>query len=72
MNPMNMMKIKGLLERLKSNHPKVLMFLQDAGQNIGEDTVIEVSITTREGKQMRTNMKVTASDMELIQQMKQM
>ena len=30
MNPMNVFKLKGLLERFKENHPKVPMFFQAA------------------------------------------
>lgn len=72
MNPMAMMKIKGLMDRFKNNHPKVLMFVQDAAQNMGEGSVIDITITTKDGKQMRTNMKVTADDVDLVQQLKQM
>lgn len=70
MNPMSMMKIKGLLERFKAAHPKVPMFLQSAGQCIGEGSIIEISVTTAEGKNLCTNMKVTKEDLELVEQLK--
>ena len=60
MNPMAMMKIKGLLDRFRSNHPKVPMFFSAASQ----------SITNADGKKLCTNMKVTADDLELFEQLK--
>lgn len=70
MNPMAMMKVKGLLDRFKENHPKVPMFFSAAAQNIGEESIIEISVTTAEGKKLCTNMKVTAEDLELLEQLK--
>lgn len=70
MNPMAMMKVKGLLDRFKENHPKVPMFFSAAAQNIGEGSIIEISVTTAEGKNLCTNMKVTAEDLELLEQLK--
>ena len=52
MNPMAMMKIKGLLDRFRSNHPKVPMFFSAASQSIGEGSIIEISITNADGKKL--------------------
>ena len=70
MNPMALMQIKGLYDRFKNNHPKVPMFFKAAGQNIGEGSIIEISITDPQGKKMTTNMKVSEEDLELFQQLK--
>ena len=70
MNPMAMMKIKGLLDRFRANHPKVPMFFSAASQSIGEGSIIEISITNADGKKLCTNMKVTADDLELFEQLK--
>lgn len=70
MNPMAFMQMKGLLERFKSNHPKVPMFFKAAAQSIGEGSIIEISVTSPEGKKINTNMRVTAEDLELIEQLK--
>ncbi|MBR1597851.1 MAG: hypothetical protein IJ661_02925 [Lachnospiraceae bacterium] len=70
MNPMALMQLKGLYDKFKANHPKVPMFFKAAGGNIGEGSVIEISITDPEGKKMTTNMKVSAEDLELFQQLK--
>lgn len=72
MNPIAMMQMKGQLEKFKTNHPKVLQFLAVAGQNIGENSVIEVKVTSPDGKELCTNMKVTADDLELLQKLQDM
>lgn len=59
-----------MLDRFKKNHPKVPMFFSAAGQNIDVGTVLEVKVTTTDGKELCTNMKVTQEDMELIRQLK--
>ncbi len=71
MNPMNLLKIKGMLEQFKERHPRVCLFLADAGKTMKEGTVMELTITTPEGRSLCTNMKVTAEDMELIRQIKE-
>lgn len=72
MNPMGLMKIKGLVEKFKGNHPKVPMFFSAASKSVDVDSVIEINITTAEGKNLRTNMKVTAEDMELVKQLSEL
>lgn len=71
MNPMALMKIKGMFEKFQKNHPKVPMFFKAASQNIGVDSIIEINVTTAEGKTLCTNMKVTKEDLELVEQLKQ-
>lgn len=70
MNPLSIMKLKPLLERFKENHPKVPMFFAAAAQTIGENSVIEIKVTTAEGKDIITNMRVTADDLELFSELK--
>ena len=41
-------------------------FLQAASTAVKEDTLIEIKITTTEGKVIETNLKVKASDIELV------
>ena len=70
MNPMELMKLKGYLDTFKRNHPKVPMFFQAAAQSIGEGSVIEISVTSPKGKKICTNMRVTAEDMDLVRNLK--
>ena len=53
------------LGNLMQNHPKFPKFLQAASTAVKEDTLIEIKITTAEGKVIETNLKVKASDIEL-------
>ena len=50
MNPMGFMKIKGLVDRFKDNHPKVPMFFTAASKSVDVGSIIEINITTAEGK----------------------
>ena len=50
----------------RQNHPKFPKFLQAASTAVKEDTLIEIKITTAEGKVIETNLKVKASDIELV------
>lgn len=72
MNPMMLMKVKALITAFQNNHPKFPLFFKAAAGAIDEGTVIEISVTTAEGKNLCTNMKVTAEDLELIKQLKEM
>ncbi|MCM1494848.1 MAG: hypothetical protein NC089_03515 [Bacteroides sp.] len=70
-NPAALFKLKGLWEQFVQNHPKFPQFLQAvASSGIGEDSIIEVQITRPDGQQMKTNIKVSPSDLELFEQLK--
>ena len=72
-NPGMMFKIKGAWERFVRNHPKFPMFLRAAAAaGIKEGYIIEVKITDTEGKTICTNVKLTDSDMDLIDVIKDM
>ena len=70
MNPMNLMKAKGLLSQFTMNHPKLPAFFKAASSQIGEGSIIEISVTTAEGKNLCTNMKVRTQDMQLVEELK--
>lgn len=72
MNPMMLMQIKGMIDDFKRNHPKVPMFFSAVAQSIGEGSVIEITVTSPEGKKICTNMRVTADDLRLVEQIKNM
>ena len=66
-------KLKSGIDRFRANHPKFPKFLKAvAAEGIKEDTLIEVNITTPEGKTYCSNLKITQSDLELFKQMKDM
>jgi len=63
MNLGNLMQLKNSWATFTRNHPK---FLQAAGSAIRPDTIIEIKVTTPEGKTIETNLKVRESDIELV------
>jgi len=69
---MNMLiKLKGAWDTFTMNHPKFPMFLKAMkSTGIKEGSVIAVSITDPDGKCIDTNIKVTASDLELFETLK--
>ena len=69
----NMMKIVGAWNTFKQNHPKFPAFCKAVmKKGIKEDTVLEIIVTTPEGEKIETSIKVTLSDLELIQSLAQM
>ena len=66
MNLGNLMQLKNSWAIFTQNHPKFPKFLQAAATAVKEDTLIEIKITTAEGKVIETNLKVKASDIELV------
>lgn len=72
MNPAAMFKIKGAWEKFVANHPKFPLFLNAAARSgIKEGYILELKITSDEGDTICTNVKLTESDMELIQTLKE-
>lgn len=72
-NPAMLFKIKGAWEKFAANHPKFPMFLKAASASgIREGYVIELKITDTDDKSICTNVKLTESDMELIDMIKNM
>lgn len=72
MNPGMIFKIKGAWDKFTANHPKFQPFLMAAQGQIQEGTIIEVTIMNPQGDRINTNLKLTASDMELFESMKDM
>lgn len=69
MNPMVMMQMKSLFSKFKRNHPKVPQFFAAASRCVNVGSVIEIQVTTAEGKTLCTNMRVTEDDMEMVRQL---
>lgn len=67
----SLFKIRGAWNKFTRNHPKFPQFLS-ATQNKGikENTVIDIKITDPDGTELFTNIKVTASDIELFEELK--
>ena len=66
-------KLKSNLNLFRANHPKFPMFLRAVSQEaLVEGSVIEITVTTPEGKEYCSNLKVKPSDLELVETLKNM
>lgn len=71
-NPAKFFQIKSAWDTFSANHPKFAKFLGAAGKSgIGEGTIIEISITNATGETISSNLKLTESDMQLFQTIKE-
>ena len=72
MNPMKLLQMQEAFSRFKNNHPKFPLFLNAVMKEcIKEGTVIEITVTTPDGKSYNSNLKVTTDDLDLINSLKQ-
>ena len=72
-NPSMILQIKQAWDAFTGNHPKFPLFLKAVSQKaIKEGSIIEIAITTPEGKTMNTNLRVKQEDMLLFQSIRDM
>ncbi len=65
MNPISMMQAAGRIKIFQEQHPKAIAFIQSLSENdIREGSVIELKVTTPEGKTSVANIKLTSDDIE--------
>ena len=70
-NPAALLQMMNLWRRFENNHPKFPKFLKAVAQKgIKEGSIIEIKVTTADGENFDSNLKVGADDMELVEQMK--
>lgn len=72
-NPAAIMQMMNLWNKFKQNHPKFPKFMTAVYQNgIKEGSIIEINVTTADGQSLNSNLKISADDMELIDQLKKL
>lgn len=73
MNPMILLQFQGAWERFKNHHPKFPLFMKAVHENaLKEGSIMEITVTTPEGRSFQSNLKLSADDLDLFEQMKQM
>ena len=67
-------QIKNAFKRFDQDHPKFKNFMNAVWreQALKQDAVIEISITSPEGKNYCSNIKLNAADIEMFEQLKSM
>ena len=67
-NPMDLIKLKGRLDLFAQQHPKFGMFMKDAGeQAMMPGTILEIKVTTPDGRDFITNIRLTPEDVETME-----
>ena len=70
-NPADIMKLMGMKNKFESSHPKFVSFIKDvASHGITEGDILEVTITRPTGEITTANLRVTADDVEMVQDLK--
>lgn len=72
-NPADIMKFMGFKNKFQAAHPKFVAFISDvARQGVSEGDIIEVSLIKADGTTTKANMRVTAGDVEMVDEIKKM
>ena len=68
-----MMKLGGLWGKFTKNHPKFPQFIKTIQKNgLKVDTIIDVKITYPDGSVVDSNLKITDTDLQIIEELKKM
>ncbi len=68
---MNPFALLGIKNKLEGNHPKAAAFVKNVLMTpTPEGTVIEISVTKPGEETKTTNLKITQSDLEAVEQLK--
>lgn len=72
-NPMKLLQLKPLVTQFQNAHPKFMQFMAAVGQSgMKAGTVVEISITDPDGKNICTNIKLSKEDLELFEGISEM
>lgn len=70
-NPASMMKMMKMKNEFEANHPKFMAYIRTVfSKPIEEGTVMEITVTRPGEQPMTANIVVKQSDLELIEQLK--
>ncbi|MBR1864432.1 MAG: hypothetical protein IJ806_10135 [Ruminococcus sp.] len=70
MNPMALVKLRGMLEQFRENHPKIPAFLAAAANGMDEGSVIDIKVTNSAGQHLNASIKLDAQDIEFLQELR--
>lgn len=63
MNPKQLLQLKAMFDAVRRGHPKVMQFLKYAAAHVEEGSIIEITMTQKNGRRVCTNMRVSEKDM---------
>lgn len=71
LNPAKLMKFKSRWGDFTERHPKFIKFLQYVGSGtLKENDVLEMTIRSENGQEVKSNMRLTAEDIALFSDLK--
>ena len=66
-NPVKLLKFREGWGAFEQRHPKFVLFLGAIMKSgVGEGSVIEIKVTYPDGRELESNLKVTAEDVEFL------
>ena len=69
-NPMDILRLKGMWQQFRDAHPKLVAFVQAVRNGyVKEGSVFDLTVTDPDGKSIRTNFRLSESDLELFRQL---
>lgn len=72
-NPMKLIQLRPLVTKFQNDHPKFFQFIAAVGQSgMREGTIVEISITDPDGKNLCSNLKLSKEDLELFEAVSEM
>jgi len=72
-NPAKLLKLKSAWDAFAQNHPKFPKFMKAIHQNgMQEGTIIEINVTTPDGKILSSNIKLKESDVTLFSELSEL
>lgn len=70
-NPASIMKVMNAKNKFEQNHPKFAAFFQRVlAQGVSDGDIIAITVTKADGAEITANMRVTQSDLELVEELK--
>ncbi|MBQ1463924.1 MAG: hypothetical protein II690_07400 [Ruminococcus sp.] len=67
MNPILFANLFPQLKDFLHRHPKFFQFCKVAARNVTEGDIIEISVISSDGKQVKSNIRLSDEDMKFIQ-----
>ena len=72
-NPAKLFKLKNAWDVFSQNHPKFPKFMKAIHENgMQEGTIIEINVTTPDGKILSSNIKIKESDVVLFSELSEL
>ena len=72
-NPLKLLELKNMRDQFAANHPKFPRFIEAVTREaLVEGSVIEIQVAMPDGRKLVTNLKLTASDIQMLQSLQEL